>query len=69
MDVTKIALAAENLMGPLAAEGQPPGELTQQLNDLGNVIIVFAVFGPRLGVEQIVTRDKFEDLFRRQIVH
>lgn len=45
MDVTKVALAAENLLGPLAAETQRPWEPTQKLNDLGNVIIIFAIFG------------------------
>lgn len=62
MDVAKFALAAENLLRPLAAEAQRPWERTQKLNDLSNVIIVFAVFGPGLGVEQIVACDEFKDL-------
>ena len=62
MDVAKIALAGENFLGPFAVEEEGSGKDAKEFDDLSDVVIVFAVFGARLGVEEVVTCDQFEDL-------
>lgn len=51
VDISKLAFAAEDFLGPLAREAERTGERTQELDDLCNVIVVFAVFGAGLGVK------------------
>jgi hypothetical protein len=38
------------------------GEGAEQLDDLRDVVVVFAVFGAGLGVEEVVACDEFEGL-------
>jgi hypothetical protein len=40
-------------------------EGTEKLDDLRDVVIVFAVFGTGLGVEEVVACDELKYLFRR----
>jgi hypothetical protein len=49
---------------PFAGEAERLGELAKQLDDLSDVIIVFAVFGAGLWVEEIVAGDELKDLDR-----
>jgi hypothetical protein len=62
MDVPELALAVEYLLRPLARDTQALGEGPEQLDDLRDMIVIFAVFGARLWVEEIVSGDEFEDL-------
>lgn len=63
MDVSEIAFPAEDLLRPFAREAKRSWEWAQELDDLGNVIVVFAILGARLRVEEIIARDQFEDLY------
>jgi len=62
MDVSQFSFSVKNLLRPFAGETQRFGELTEQLDDLSDVIVVFAVLGAGLRIEEIVTCDQFEDL-------
>lgn len=62
VDVAELAFAVEDFLGPLAADAEGFGEGAQQLDDLRNVVVVFAVFGAGLGVEEVVACDKLESL-------
>lgn len=60
--ITQLALAVEDFLRPFAAEAEGFGERTEKLNDLRNVIIVFAIFGTRLWIKEIVASNEFENL-------
>ena len=51
MDVPELAFPVEDLLGPFSAEAERFGEGAEELDDLGDVVVVFAVFGAGLGVE------------------
>jgi len=57
VNVAKFTLATEYFLGPFARETEVTREWTQKLNDLSNVIIVFAVLGARLRVKEVITCD------------
>ena len=56
VDVPQFALAIEDLLRPFPREAEGAGEGTQELDDLCDVVIVFAVFGAGLRVEEVVAR-------------
>ena len=62
VDVAQFALAVEDFLTPFARQAQGFGEWTEQFDDLGDVVVVFAVFCAGLGVEEVVAGYKFEDL-------
>ena len=62
VDVAQLALAIEDFLRPLARETKRLGKGTEKLDDLRDVVIVFAVLGSRLGIEEIVAGDELEDL-------
>ena len=62
MDVAEVALAGEDFLGPFAVQEEGSGKDAKEFNDLGNVVVVFAVFGAGLWVEEVVTCDEFKDL-------
>ena len=62
MDVPELAFAVEDLLRPFSGEAEGFGEGAEELDDLRDVVIVFAVFGARLGVEEVVAGYEFEDL-------
>jgi hypothetical protein len=62
VDVTQLTFAVEDFLGPFAGHAKGFGEGAKELDDLGNVVIVFAVLGAGLGVEEVVARYEFEDL-------
>jgi hypothetical protein len=41
--------------------------LAEQLDDLSDMIIVFAIFGAGLWVEEVVARDELKDLDRSEV--
>ena len=62
VNVSEFALAGENFLRPLASHVKRPWECAQELNDLSDVVVIFAVLGARLGVEEIIASDQFENL-------
>lgn len=62
VDVAQLALAVEDLLRPFSRDAQGFGEGAEQLDDLRDVVVVFAVFGAGLWVEEVVACDEFEDL-------
>lgn len=62
MNVSKFALSREDLLGPFAVQKKGAREDTEEFDDLGYVIVVFAVFRAGLGVEEVVACNQFEDL-------
>lgn len=55
MYVTEFAFPVEDFLGPLARKAEAARERTEEFDDLRDVIIVFAVFGARLGVEEVIS--------------
>jgi len=62
VDVAQLALAVEDLLRPFARDAQGFREGAEEFDDLRDVVVVFAVFGAGLRVEEVVARDEFEDL-------
>ena len=54
MDVAEFAFAVEDFLGPFAGHAEALWEGAEELDDLGNVVVVFAVFGAGLRVEEVV---------------
>jgi hypothetical protein len=63
MDVTQLAFSVEDLLRPFPGEAERFGEGAEEFDDLGDVVVIFAIFGAGLGVEEVVTCDEFEGLF------
>lgn len=63
VDVAELTLATEDLLRPFPREAERAGKRTTQLDYLRNVIVVFAVFGAGLGVEEVVSRYELEYLY------
>lgn len=64
VDISKFAFTAEDFLGPLAGEAERTRKGTEELDNLCNVIVVFAVFGAGLGIKEVVTCDEFKDLYK-----
>lgn len=62
VDIPQLAFAVEDFLRPFAREAERFGELAEEFDDLCDVVVVFAVFGAGLGVEEVVACDKLEDL-------
>ena len=62
MDVPELAFSVEDLLGPFPTEAEGFREGAEEFDYLGDVVVVFAVFGARLGVEEVVAGYEFEDL-------
>ena len=62
VDVTELAFAVEDFLRPLAADAERFGERAQQLDDLRDVVVVFAVLCTGLRVEEVVACNKLESL-------
>ena len=55
-------------MRPFAGHAERFGESAEEFYDLGDVVVVFAVFGAGLGVEEVVAGYELEDLFQLALV-
>ena len=55
VDVAKLAFAVEDLLRPFAGETKRFGEGPEELDDLGDVVVVFTVLCAGLGIEEVVT--------------
>jgi hypothetical protein len=62
VNVSEFAFAVEDFLGPFAGCGEGFGKGAEEFDDLGNVVVVFAVFGSALGVEEVVAGYEFEGL-------
>jgi hypothetical protein len=62
VDVAEFAFAVENFLRPFAAYAKGFGESAEELDDLRDVVVIFAVFGAGLRVEEVVACDEFEGL-------
>lgn len=54
MDVTQLALAVEDFLRPFSGETEGFGEGAEKLDDLSDVVVIFAVFGAGLRVEEVI---------------
>lgn len=57
VDVAQLALPGEYFLGPFPGEAEGAREGPEQLDDLRDVVVVFAVFGAGLRVEEVVACD------------
>ncbi len=57
MDIAEFALSREDLLGPFAVLGERAGEGAEEFDDLSDVVVVFAIFGAGLGIEEVVACD------------
>lgn len=62
MDISELAFAIEDFLRPFAGEAERFGELAEQLNDLSDMVVVFAVLCAGLWIEQVVAGYELEDL-------
>ena len=67
MDVAQLALSVEDFLRPFAGEAEGAGEGAEEFDNLGDVVVVFAVFGTGLGIEEVVACYEFEDLVKDSI--
>lgn len=57
VDVAEFTFAVEDLLRPLAGDAEVLGKGTEELDDLSDVVVVFAVLGARLRIEKVVACD------------
>ncbi len=62
VDVAEFPFAVEDFLRPFTRGAQGFGEGPEELDDLRDVVVVFAVFGAGLGVEEVVAGYELEGL-------
>jgi hypothetical protein len=62
VDVPKLAFTVEDFLRPLSGHAELFGEGAEELDDLGNVVVVFAVFCAGLRIEEVVAGYELESL-------
>lgn len=62
MDVAQLALSVEDLLRPFASHTEGFREGAEELDDLGDVVVVFTVLCAGLWVEEVVACYQFESL-------
>lgn len=62
VDIAQFTFAGEDLLGPFSGEGDGFGEGPEEFDYLGDVVVIFAVFGAGLGVEEVVAGYELEGL-------
>lgn len=65
VNISKLPFTIEDLLTPFSTQAKRFGEGAEEFDDLRDVVVVFAVFGAGLGVEQVVASYEFEDLYIR----
>ena len=58
----QLAAAVEEFGGVLAGRRDRLGKVADELDDLGDVVVVLTVLCTGLGVEEVVACDEFKDL-------
>ena len=66
VDVAQFAFAAEDFLGPFTREAEGAREGPEEFDDLRDVVVVFAVFGAGLGIEEVVACYQLEDLVTKK---
>ena len=54
VDVPQFTFAVEDFLRPFPGEAEGAGEGSEELDDLCDMVVVFAVFGTGLRVEEVV---------------
>lgn len=62
MDVTQFTFAVEYFLAPSPCKAKRFGKRAKKLDDLSDVIVVFAIFRSGLGIEKIVASDQLKNL-------
>ena len=62
VDVAEFAFAIEDFLRPFTGQTQRFGERAQQFDDLSDMVVVLAVLGAGLRVEEVVACNQFESL-------
>ncbi len=62
MNVAELTFTIKDLLGPFTTKAEGLWEWPEKFNNLSDVVVVFAIFGARLRIEQIVPSDEFENL-------
>jgi hypothetical protein len=62
VDIPQFAFTIKDLLRPLPRQAERFRKGAQEFNDLRDVIVVFAILGPRLWIEKIVARDQLKNL-------
>jgi hypothetical protein len=57
VDVAELAFAVEDFLRPFAGDAEGFGEGAEEFDDLGDVVVVFAIFGAGLRVKEVVACD------------
>lgn len=57
MDIPEFPFTIEDLLRPFAGEAKGAREFAQELDDLGDVVVIFPILGAGLRVEEVVPRD------------
>ena len=64
MDIPKLALTTEDLLGPFTGEVEGSRERSEELDNLRYVVVVFPILGAGLRIEEVVACDEFENLMQ-----
>jgi hypothetical protein len=62
VNVAEVSFSVEDFLAPFTGQTEGFGEGAEKLDDLCYVVVVFAVFGARLRIEEVVTSYEFENL-------
>jgi hypothetical protein len=64
VDIPELALSREDFLAPFAGHTEGLRERSKQFDDLGNMVVVFAVLGAGLRIEEIVACDQLKYLLK-----
>jgi hypothetical protein len=64
VDVTQLAPSVEDLLRPFTGQAEGFWERAKQLYNLRNVVVVLAILGAGLRVEEVVASDELKNLQR-----
>ena len=62
MNVSKLAFAVEDFLGPFAGEAERFGKLAKQFDDLRNVVVILPILCTGLWIKEVVAGYKLENL-------
>ena len=62
VNIAQFAFTSEYFLRPLARHAKRAREGAEELDDLGDVVVIFAIFGAGLRIEEIIACYQFENL-------
>lgn len=68
MNIAELSFAVKDFLGPFSRLCKAAGKRAKKLDDLGDVVVVFAVFCAGLRVEEVVACYEFEDQWGVSVV-